>query len=174
MFTNYTTRANAIKGALENILNKAKNNQPVSGSQKIEEYSAVAGNINLFTDLQGSLEQCFLNCIARKNMVQQIYNKGANYGNLEFRGGPDQLTSKPQRRTAIINSLTNILNKAKKDKYGLAKYVLTAYVDAAKNYYNNTNKARKSIGTLKYDPLATTGGKSRKARKSRNTRKFIK
>jgi hypothetical protein len=163
-------RKKAIIGALQSVLNKALNNTPIRGTATIEEYSAAAGNVNLQFDLQKGLAQCFLNCIARKNFIQKAYNKSANYTNKNIRGGPDDLSSKKQRRTAIINALTNIINKAKKDKDGLAKYVLTSFKDAGMNYINNVGNATRSIGTLKNQQ--TRGGKySRKSRKAKKSRK---
>ena len=153
-------RKKAIMGALESVLAKAN-------AGGLENTKGVA-SISMTLGLQANLEQCFLNCIKRKNAVQMTYNKGANARN----AADDSVSSKTQRKECIINALKNIIAKAQNDTDGLANYVLTSFKDAGKNYYNNTGNAYRSIGTLK--TTGRGGKKTRKARKVRKTRKARK
>ena len=173
-------RLDAIRGALDSILQKAIKGISVKGSQKIEQYAAMTGNVLFSTSLKEHLEQCFLNCIARKNLAQQAYNKTANYVNREINNTDDTLSSQQQRLQCIINVLSELLEEANNsnvgDTNGIQNYkVVTALKDAAENLSKNALNSAKSIGTLKNK---TMGGKKtrkyRKARKARKSRKVRK
>ena len=103
-----------------------------------------------FESYQDNLEQCFLNCIAKRNTYQKSLNK------LTFSG-----STKGLRKQCIINALSLVLNRAKME--GLENYTVTnSTIDTTGQSYN------------KFTSLFTRrkgGKKYRKARKSRKARK---
>ena len=103
-----------------------------------------------FESYQDNLEQCFLNCIAKRNTYQKSLNK------LTFSG-----STKDLRKQCIINALSLVLNRAKME--GLENYTVTnSTIDTTGQSYN------------KFTSLFTRrkgGKKYRKARKSRKARK---
>ena len=121
-----------------------------------------------FESFEGHLEQCFLNCIARKNFVQQGYNLSANYNNFASNKilksqKPENIDTKDIRNKCIINALKKVLKKAREE--GLGDYVYTSFKDAGMNYIKNTGKAAQSWGMFSRKSKNKGGKKTRKTRK---------
>jgi len=118
-----------------------------------------------FESYQDNLEQCFLNCIAKRNTYQKSLNK------LTFSG-----STKGLRKQCIINALSLVLNRAKME--GLENYTVTnstidttsqsynKFIDTTGQFIDKTGKKFTSLFTRRKG-----GKKYRKARKSRKARK---
>ena len=111
-----------------------------------------------YANLQASLEQGFLNVIARKNLVQKRISQTKNVWNAAT-GNTDQVQrNNVLRNNCIIVALNSVLTRANKE--GLGDYSITNAVSGAfSTGWNWLSRSGKG------------GKKSRKCRKARRGRK---
>jgi hypothetical protein len=112
-----------------------------------------------YANLQASLEQGFLNVIARKNLVQKRISQAKNVWNAAASGTQVQRNN-VLRNNCIKIALNSVLAKANASEAGLGDYSVTSAFSgaysAATNWWSRSGKG---------------GRKSRKCRKARRGRK---